>query len=51
MRIFKVTICIKLYYSITKARFFFKILKGCGKPTIMDKWKTQIESDIPISEE
>ena len=26
-------------------------MKGCGKPTIMDKWKTQIESDIPISEE
>ena len=23
MRIFKVTICIKLYHSITKARFFF----------------------------
>ena len=26
-------------------------MKGCGKPTIMDKQKTQIESDIPISEE
>ena len=26
-------------------------MKGCGKPTIMDKWKTQTESDIPISKE
>ena len=26
-------------------------MKDCGKPKIIEKWKTKIESDIPISEE